>query len=261
MVEDRCTKKQSTKKQIDEHPLIWFAESGQKALKDHPTTLKLLRLKWEKAPFYIYSLITLLQFVYLITFTLTTYEGFENNADDKILVGFTFNAKFSMLMVLAIVWLCVSVACVLTLKKIIYFDKISKLNFSLMIIITLMWILFTQGLISGIRSLIIDNNAFNLVWKLSLFFCILNLFYESGQFVYDRLKYFESGKNWLELINIFSSFLILYQLSNPKTFTEYSLLLGKILGDWVKFNYGPVSVYFGSIGFRGGTLPSPSHCK
>ncbi len=64
-------------KQIEQHPLYWMSESGQKNLKNHQTTLKHLSLKWQKLPLAFYILVTLLQFIYLIMFSYVIFSSLE----------------------------------------------------------------------------------------------------------------------------------------------------------------------------------------
>ena len=75
--------KLSFKKHKD-HPLFLIAQSGQKSLKDHPTTIKLMELKWRRIPRFIYWIITLLQLSYLIVYSVFIYHKIiESEANEK----------------------------------------------------------------------------------------------------------------------------------------------------------------------------------
>ena len=65
--------KKGKKKNENEHPMILIAKSCDEKLLKHPTFLKLLELKWNGIPFYIYFTITSLLFLFIISFSLNVF--------------------------------------------------------------------------------------------------------------------------------------------------------------------------------------------
>ncbi len=77
-------------KKVEEHPLYWIVESGINPLKNHATTIKHLRLKWQCFPLTFYIMVTLLQLIYLTLFSYVVSKSFreERLENVKIHVGF-----------------------------------------------------------------------------------------------------------------------------------------------------------------------------
>jgi hypothetical protein len=212
-----------------QHPLIWFAESDQKSLKDHPTTLKLLKLKWQKYPLYYYRLITLIQFIYLLTFTLNVYEGFVNDDEKKILSGYRIEGKLLVILIVTVFWILFTWFYLPGIK--VFFSN--KKNFTqkesifLIWLARASWLTFTGFLIFGFVSVFKDDSCFLLFWFLNLIFWFLNLVYEGFQIKHSKRKYLNSGKNMLEITNLITNIIILFALLDQKDFKNKAFLLSE----------------------------------